>query len=123
MKSIWSTLYDDAKDRRYAALFILVPLAIFICLSILAGFVEGLGISEHITEGELLWAGGLVVGWALVWVFVTIRRARKRQHERWERHELSCDERRVARSKLKSGLNKFNSVKPAVRPPDTDLKM
>lgn len=123
MKSIWSKLYDDAKDRRYAFLFVLAPLAIFICLSILAGLVEGVEILKHITEGKLLWVGGLVVGWALVWGVVTIRRPRKHRTEHWERRELSCDERRTARSKLKSGMNKFNSVKPEVRPLDTDLKM
>ena len=123
MKSVWSRLYDDAKDRRYAVLFVLAPLAIFICLSILAGLVEGSDILEHVTEGELLWAGGLVVGCALVGVIVAIRRLRKHRPEGWERRELSCDERRVARSKLKSGMNKFNSVKPVVRPLDTDLKM
>jgi hypothetical protein len=123
MKSIWSKLYDDTKDRRYAALFVLVPLAIFICLSILAGLVESSEILEHVTEGELLWAGGLVVGWVFVCVVVTIRRSRKHRPEHWERRELSCDERRVARSKLKSGMNKFKSVKPVSRPLDLDLKM
>ena len=123
MKSIWSKLYDDAKDRRYAVLFVLAPLAIIICSSILVGIAENLVKSELVTEGEVLWVGGLVVGWALVWLVIAIRRVRSRQPERSGRHELSCDERRVARSKLKSGTNKFKSVKPVSRPLDLDLKM
>jgi len=117
MKSIWSTLYDDVKDRRYAALFLLGPLAVLGALALAACLLAALHALELLPYAicaAALWS---------VWMLVRFCRSVARSPERWQRQELSCDEWRVARSKLKSGLDKFNSIKPAVRLPDTDLKI
>ena len=107
MKSIWSTLHDNVKDRRYAVLFF-APLAVLACLAIVGGIAEDLGAFEHIAAW-LPWAGGLAAAWALVWVARAIRRARKRRREGWERKELSSDEMRAARSKLMRDGNHKNA--------------
>lgn len=95
MKPIWSTLYDDVKDRRYGALFLLAPLSFGGALGLAALLLAGLdaaGLLPYALCGSVVLVGP--------WIFVAVRRARSRQHERWERHELSYDEWRVARSKL-----------------------
>jgi hypothetical protein len=102
MKSVWSTLYDNVKDRRYGVLFV-ATLAGSVALLIAVGIAADMGVD---IAAVLLWAGGFAVGWALVWAAMTIHRARKHQRERWTRQELSCDEWRVARSKLKKDGNR-----------------
>jgi hypothetical protein len=98
MNSIWSKLYDNVKDRRYAALFF-ITLFVFVVLLILVagicGIVGNFNIQEYFLQA-LPGIGILMV--ALVWR--TIRRMRTWRGGKFQRQEMSRDEIRKARSKL-----------------------
>jgi hypothetical protein len=124
MKPIWSMLYDNAKDRRYGVLFLFAPLALVGAVALAVGLLTLLdvaGLLPYALCGIALWFVWMVV--KLVCKVVRLFCEPERQREGWQRHELSCNEKRVAQSKLKSGMNKFKSVKPVSRPLDLDLKM
>jgi hypothetical protein len=126
MDPFWKSFFEDFRERGRDATPFLFTLAALVVLLIVGGIFDEITRDPAVADfmrRALPWAGTIAVVGILVSVIMAIRRARNRRRERWQRHELSCDEWRVARSKLKSGLNKFNSVKPVSRPPDTDLKM
>jgi hypothetical protein len=100
----WKAFFEEFKDRGRDATPFLITLAALTCLLITAGALNESGVADFIAPG-LPWAGMIAVAWVLAWVVVAIRRARKRRDERWERRELSRDEWRVARSKLKKDSN------------------
>jgi hypothetical protein len=117
MKLIWSTLYDGVKDRRNGMFFLLTGPATLVAL------VLAFKLLNRLNAGTLL-PYALVVGSAgLVWGIVRLCRAPSCRRVRRERQVLSLHERHVARSKLRPCESTFKSVKPVLRPPDTDLKM
>ena len=98
----WRNLYDQFKDRRYAALFLMALLA-SIALAVPAAKIYEAWRSEYLLY---LWPGiGLLAagfGWSV------FRRARARRRNRWNYRPLSCDEVCVARSKLLRDRNVRN---------------
>jgi hypothetical protein len=118
MSPLWAGFFEHLKScGRNAAMF-LVSLAVLVVVAIMAGIVNG----NDSHAGELLTS--LVAGFGLAAVcliVVAFRRAWK-DYRGGRCGPLSSDELRIARSKLMSGMNGFKSVKPAERPPDTDLK-
>ena len=101
MDPFWKTFFEDFRERGRDATPFLFTLAASTCLFIGGVIVEEAGLAKYIVPTLLL-----AVVFAFVWVVVLITRARTRQRERWERRELSCDEWRVARSKLKRDGNR-----------------
>ena len=101
MDPFWKTFFEEFKDRGRDATPFLITLAAMVCLLIVVGIVDEAGLANHIVGAVFL-----AVVFAFVWAVVKIVRARTRQRERWERRELSCDEWRVARSKLKKDGNR-----------------
>jgi hypothetical protein len=126
MDPFWKSFFEDFRERGRDATPFLFTLAALVGLLIVGAIFDDLTRDPAVTGfmlRTLPWAGAIVAVVMVVLVVTAIRRARGRKRERWQRRELSCDEWRVARSKLKSGSNDYNSVKPVSRPPDTDLKM
>jgi len=101
MDPFWKTFSEEFKDRGRDATPFLFTLAALVGLCVLACIAEESGMGEYI-------GGGLVVAVILAFAWKTVQhlRSRTRQQERWERKELSCDEMRVARSKLKPDRNR-----------------
>jgi len=103
MNSFWSNLYDQYRDRRYAALFLAI-LVIFLGLSIL-------GVALYLHTSPLDWSEGFVAVCFGVGVFVAalvwraIRSARARRRNLPTSSPLSRDELSKARSKLVKGQN------------------
>lgn len=103
MNSIWSNLYDKAKDRRYGVLFFSSLIAVFVVFllgallyNILGGIDFGpFDVQSHFLE---LVPGMVILMAALAWRGV--RRARAQRGKTFRREELSRDEIRKARSKL-----------------------
>ena len=103
MNSIWNSLYDRAKDRRYGVLFFSSLVGVFIVFLLGARTYQILGgmdfgafdLQAHFLE---LVPGIVIVIAALAWRGV--RRARAQHGKRFRREELSRDEIRKARSKL-----------------------
>jgi hypothetical protein len=98
MNSIWSKLYDNVKDRRYAALFFITFfgfLGFLILVAGICGIVGNPNIQKYFLHA-LPGVGILIM--ALVWR--TIRKARARRGEKFQRQKMSRDEIRKARSKL-----------------------
>jgi len=118
MDPFWKTFCEDVKDRGRDATPFLVTLAALAGLCIAIGIV-----GETQLVGFIMPASFCAGVFVMIWAFVMFWRTRNRRRETGERRELSSDELRVARSKLKSGLNGFKSVRPVIRPPDTDLKI
>lgn len=100
MDPFWRTFSEELKARGRDATPFIFTLAGLACLLIAAAIVNESRLVGLIAPG-LPWVGAIAGVWAASRVILAIRRARKRQREHWERHELSCDEWRVARSKLK----------------------
>ena len=103
MDPFWRTFSEELKARGRDATPFIFTLAGLACLLIAAAIVNEVNESRLVglIAPGLPWAGAIAVVWAARRVMLAIRRARKRRREHWERHELSCDEWRVARSKLK----------------------
>jgi len=103
MSSIYSKLYDPVKDRRYGMLF-LITVAISICLYALGfladGILDGLNIEKSDLKDSFRLAlpGIVILTVALIWR--GSRRNHSRKKEKFQRHELSREEIRKARSKL-----------------------
>ena len=112
MNSFWNQLYDRHKDRHYANLFF-VTILCFIGL-----IVPGLAILLHAGTSDLhllyLLPGIAMLLAAIVWTAIRQLRT-KRNTPTFP--QLSRDELRKARSKLK---NSFKSLR--AKAPDTDLK-
>jgi hypothetical protein len=118
MNSFWDNQYDRFKDRRYAALFWSTLMALIGLLALgafIAAVLSEFGMQEYFLEAL---PGIGILGLALG--FLKFRQARIRSREKLTHSRLSCDELRVARSKLR------NEMKPIIRPgpdvPDTHLK-
>lgn len=115
MKSLWESLYDRAKDRRYATLFLMSLALFFGCLPL------GVWISQNSSDEFLSIALPLATLCFGAWTAFSFRRAFFQRPERCDFPKLSSDERRVARSKLKNEMKKrFGHTTP--RAPDVDLK-
>ena len=103
MNSIWSNLYDKAKDLRYGVLFFasLVGFFVLFLVGVLAcKMIEGTDFSPLSLQTHILQVlpGLLIIIAALIWR--AVRRARAQRGKRFRREELSRDEIRKARSKL-----------------------
>lgn len=102
MNSIWSSLYDRLKDRRYGLLFfvtffifLILLLMLLMALPIKRG---GNGLELQITIPEILSASAVFLP-LLIWRIMRWKRSRQRSS--WpEFPPLSRDEREKARSKL-----------------------
>ncbi len=95
MNPFWTTLSDNLKVCGRNAKFFLCVVIAFFGVPVLIAVISETGARDYIFP-VLAWVGVF----AAVWVAVAIRRARRRRRERLERRPLSCDELRVARSKL-----------------------
>jgi hypothetical protein len=103
MNSIWSNLYDKAKDRRYGVLFFSSLIAVFVVFllgALLYNILGGIDFSPFDLQAHFLelMPGIVILMVALAWRGV--RRARAQRGKRFRREELSRDEILKARSKL-----------------------
>ena len=118
MNFFLDNIYDSFKDRRYGALFLSAMLTFF--GSLVVGVIvfrslQEVGLEEYYLEAFSA-IGLLYLAW-FIWMW---RRAWKRNREKLRFGPLSRDELRIARSKLRNGMNP--SHRPAPRVPDTNLK-
>ena len=110
MNSIWSNLYDKAKDRRYGLLFFFSLIGLFgVFLSAMLAWqmVQGLELLSLPWKSQILLMlpGPLIIVAAII--LRAIRRVRARHRTTYRREALSRDELCKARSKLrvnKTGL-------------------
>jgi hypothetical protein len=102
MDPFWKTFFEEFKERGRNVTPFLVTLPLLLGIVILVEWIGRTPLGESLPS-ILFGAGALIVG---VWVFVAMYRAWGRRSERWERKELSRDELRVARSKLKRDQNR-----------------
>lgn len=99
MKPLWNRWHC----RQNARLFILTLAAFFalpIVLIFVATLVHEAGLDDFVPPALAVMGGLLVAG-----AWKAMQRARARRRERLERSPLSCDELRVARSKLMKDRN------------------
>lgn len=94
MNPFWKTFFEEFKDRGRDATPFLITVGVLVPVVLIA---ETNGM--HLTL-VLPWVGVVLAAWMLIWLVWAIGSSRKRRRQRWERHELSRDELRVARSKL-----------------------
>ncbi len=98
MSSLWETLYDGVKDRRYGVMFFAttaVCAGMAVVAIILYQAIHALGLESHLP------AAAAVLGLLLLtWVCRGVRLIRKRRREGLRFPPLSRDEWRKARSKL-----------------------
>ncbi|MBE0540586.1 MAG: hypothetical protein IH623_04285 [Verrucomicrobia bacterium] len=106
MNPFWTTLSDNLKVCGRNAKFFLCVVIAFFGVPVLIAVVSETRVREYLLPA-LPWAGVV----ALAWLAVAIHRARARRRERLERRPLSCDELRVARSKLMKDRNLKANVK------------
>jgi len=126
MYSFWSNIYDDAKDRRYGALFFSTLLTLFVSLAILAligALTNGVGLVPA------LFVLAITFAVAAVCTVSNCIRAWKHRDGSLNSSTLSRDELAKARSKLKKETKAAafrTERRPArlviTRVPDTDLK-
>lgn len=95
MGPFWKSLGEDLKDRGRNPMVFIIAVAVFFGLDGLIAIINETGLTQYVTS-SLPWMGVL----AVVWAGTAIRRARARRRERLQHPPLSCDELRVARSKL-----------------------
>jgi len=100
MNSFWRAFFDEFKDRGRDATPFLATIGFLVPVVFIA---ESNGL--HVTL-VLPWVGLLLGVWMLIWLVWAIGSFRRRRRQRWERHELSCDELRAARSKLLRDRNR-----------------
>lgn len=115
MNSFWNNLYDSVKDRRYGLLFFGMFFASIGMIFGLLAFFEMPNL-----QGYFLGAlpGVVILAVALAWR--AIRRAQLQRGNKLLREELSRDEIRKARSKLRNETRPMRRAAP--RAPDIDLK-
>ena len=102
MNPFWDNVYDDAKDRRYGALFFATLLGCFLSLAI-GGMAAAISKSDFFDEyAQVLLLMGGIVALLLIWLFLRWFRVRKRRQEYLKYSKLSRDELAKARSKLKA---------------------
>jgi hypothetical protein len=101
MKPFWGSLFEHLKDcGRNATIFVLALGGLLSSL-ILIGIINESPLHDYIPQ--------IVAGLGFVaacWICVAIRRIFARRREHPERGPLSCDELRVARSKLLKDRNR-----------------
>lgn len=95
MGPFWKSLGEDLKDRGRNPTVFIIAVVIFFGLIGLFAIIKETGLIQYVIP-TLLWMSVLAAAWAVV----VIRRARARRRVRLEHPPLSCDELRVARSKL-----------------------
>src|SRR6267378_3483572 len=100
MGPFWKSLGEDLKDRGRNPTVFIIAVAVFFGLIALIAIINETGLTQYIIPA-LPWTGVL----AVVWAGVAIRRAWARRRERLQHPPLSCDELRVARSKLVKDRN------------------
>src|SRR5215469_2402125 len=98
MYPFWSNIYDDAKDRRYGALFFSTLLALFVSLGIMA-LIGALTNGVGLVPALFLFAIPFAV--AMVCAVSNCVRAWKHRDGSLNSSALSRDELAKARSKLK----------------------
>lgn len=106
MIPFWTSLSDDLKVCGRNVKFFLCVFIAFFGVPVLIAVVIETRVREYLLPA-LPWAGVV----ALAWLAVGIHRARARRRERLQRRPLSCDELRVARSKLMKDRNLKANVK------------
>jgi hypothetical protein len=127
MNPFWDNIYDDAKDRRYGALFFTVILILLGTLAV-TYFLRA-NLDEEDFRNVCIVAGPILGLITVVYLWRRIRRALRDHNEQCKYSNLSRDELAKARSKLKTRMkiepprNRPNGVRRrAERRPDTDLK-
>lgn len=129
MNSFWNNVYDDAKDRRYGALFFITLLGCFLSLFI-GALVAAIKQSDFFDEyGQVLLLVGAILALLLIWSVIKWGRARKWRKEHIKYSRLSRDELAKARSKLKYQMKPAAFKRQAApakrtppRAPDINLK-
>jgi hypothetical protein len=105
MDPFWKTFFEEFKERGRDASPFLITLAAMFGLLLLAGIAESCGWMDRLVAA-VPWVGTIAAAAVLGWLVAAIRRARHHPPRGWERQELSCDEWRAARSKLKRNQNR-----------------
>lgn len=95
MSHFWRGLFDHLKDCGRHGMLFLAGLAGFAFLLAAVAIVHTTGLDEYLVR-----ALPAIILLLVTWLCVVIRRWRARRRERLPRSRLSCDELRVARSKL-----------------------
>ena len=129
MNPFWDNIYDDAKDRRYGALFFTTLLGCFLSL-LIGALVAAIKQSDFLDEyGQVLLLVGGIPALLLIWSVIKWGRARKWRQEHLKYSALSRDELAKARSKLKyqmkpAGFKRQLTSAKRVPPraPDINLK-
>lgn len=98
MRSRRDNLYDPAKDRRYAVLFI-SALFVFLGALIVAYGISRNHVEEKLPSNFLYFLSGAFLVLATRF-FARFSRGRVRRPKSYKFPPLSCDEMRAARSKL-----------------------
>lgn len=100
MSPFWTSLFQYLKHcGRNATLFI-IALAGIVVLSALVAIIQANELEQYL----IYVLPPLAIG-ALIWVWVTLRRACRRRRERVTRQPLSANELRAALSKLRGDKN------------------
>jgi hypothetical protein len=100
MYPFWSNIYDDYKDRRYAALFFASLLTFLVSLGLGAAFAAVATLYFNVVFPIVALIAFISV-MSLVWMVWNWIRGWKRYEERLKYPALSRDELAKARSKLK----------------------
>jgi membrane protein implicated in regulation of membrane protease activity len=100
MYPFWSNIYDDYKDRRYAALFFASLLTFLVSLGLGAAFAAVATLYFNVVFPIVALIAFISV-MSLVWMAWNWVRGWKRHEERLKYPALSRDELAKARSKLK----------------------
>jgi hypothetical protein len=113
MTPFWEGFTENFRNCGRSGAIFLVTIGLMGGVLLIAVMVDQIKPNEFLTYVA---AGFLSLG--LFWMLNVIRRGRTRRSNPWKYRPLASDERRIARSKLKSVLKS----EPVPKPPDTDLK-
>jgi hypothetical protein len=95
MSPFWGSFFENVRGRgRNATLFLVVLAILFFAL-----FASMIPSSRDLLQFADAVIAGIVV-FLVAWFCVAAHKARERNRDRFSRRPLSCDELRVARSKL-----------------------
>ncbi|HEX4263250.1 MAG TPA: hypothetical protein VH597_02840 [Verrucomicrobiae bacterium] len=103
MSPFWGSFFENVKGRGpNATLFLVVVALLFLTV-----FVSLIPVGQDLLQCADAVIAGVVV-FLVAWFCIAINKARARNRDRFSPRPLSCDELRVARSKLlrqKSSMN------------------